>query len=81
MFKFFTKSLTRQLVLSIASSLFFFLLVCGVLITSTVKKNFDSITTDYLSTTAEKYAESTSGNTRFVIHYIYTCISVPYTIT
>lgn len=60
MFKFFTKSLTRQLVLSIAASLLFYLVLCGVLITSTVKKNFDSVTTDYLSTTAEKYAESTN---------------------
>ncbi|MBB5219273.1 methyl-accepting chemotaxis protein [Treponema rectale] len=54
-----TKSISRQLALSIGTVLFVLLVLCAVLISTTVNKAFDKVSENYLNTTAERYGEST----------------------
>ncbi|MCR5218389.1 methyl-accepting chemotaxis protein [Treponema sp.] len=56
---FLTKSISRQLALSIGTVLFVLLVACAYLITTTVDSAFEKVSENYLASTAARYGEST----------------------
>lgn len=60
MANFLTKSISRQLSLSIGAGLFVLLTLCAGFITTTVNKSFLGISSTYLDETAARYGEGTS---------------------
>lgn len=57
--KFLTKSISRQLSLSIAILLLFLLTSCAIFITLFVKQSLEQVSTQYLDMTAARYGENT----------------------